>query len=59
MINKTRPEDISLAIKAYKEARTEDIMIIHIQVPITYYMLHRSLMRIRVSRQQEQLGQLP
>ena len=30
MINKTRPEDISLAIKTYKEARTEDMKFVNL-----------------------------
>ena len=30
MINKTRPEDVSLAIKAYKEARTEDMKFVNL-----------------------------
>ena len=30
MINKTRPEDVSLAIKAYKEARTEDMNFVNL-----------------------------
>ena len=30
MINKTRPEDVSLAIKAYKEAHTEDMKFVNL-----------------------------